>query len=163
MIVFTPYHPSSFPISLDTVGPLSEGKTSNTLFRFRSWTLMKMWSLFFASMTPRQSIAMSIIFSRFHSSCIEVLFAMRIAEDLSTSSIIFSLFARIVVPVSVLSIIASTSSGGLASVAPKERNILTFELEPQVCHGVITWGIASPQYCLYAGLFIRYAIVVLMY
>ena len=64
--------------------------------------------------------------------------------DVSIISMIFKLLALIVVPVEVLSIITSTSSGGLASVAPKERNIFTDSFSPQVFHGVMTRGLISP-------------------
>ena len=47
-------------------------------------------------------------------------------------------------PVSVISKIASTSSGGLASVAPNDKNISTFLLFPNLNHGVIIVGSRSP-------------------
>ena len=49
----------------------------------------------------------------------------------------------IVFPVAVRSIIASASSGGLASVAPKERMILTWGFSPFLDQGVIISGTLS--------------------
>src|SRR5919108_436376 len=93
---------------------------------------------------------MSAIFSLFFVSFNEVLFATRTALDSITVSITFNLFWAKVVPVSVISKIASTSSGGFASVAPSERNICTFLFSPTRSQGVIIIGEISPKYFLYA-------------
>jgi hypothetical protein len=93
----------------------------------------------------------------------DALFAINIAEDSITVSIILRLFCIMVVPVSVISKIASTSSGGLASVAPKERNICTFLFVPTRNHGVMIRGSESPKYLLYALLDFRCEEVVVRY
>src|ERR671924_1530558 len=142
MTVLTPYQPSSE--SGLTVGLFSAGSSFSSLGRFSFFTLTNIWSFFLPSTTPRSSAIMSAIFSRFAGSLRAFLFAISTAVDSATLSIIFKLFWASVVPVSVISKIASTSSGGLASVAPKERNISTFLFSPTLSHGVIIIGSALP-------------------
>ena len=88
---------------------------------------------------------MSAIFSLFFVFLRAILLATNTAEDSITKSIIFSLFCPKVVPVSIISNIASTSSGGFASVAPKERKISTFLFSPTLSHGVIIIGSSLPK------------------
>ena len=103
-----------------------------------------MCSFFEASITPINKTLRSFIFSHFHSSLRAFLFAINTAVDLSITSTIFKLLALIVEPVCVLSIITSTSSGGFASVAPKDKNILILSFSPHVFQGVMTTGVWSP-------------------
>jgi len=98
---------------------------------------------------PRSIVTMSNIFSLLAGSRTASLFAMRCAVETSTSSPIFSLFCVSVVPVSVTSSIASTSSGGFASVAPNERCICTALLVPIRSHGVTISGSREPNLLLY--------------
>ena len=68
-----------------------------------------------------------------------------------TVSMIRRLLASMVVPVSVTSIMQSESSGGLASVAPKDRKILALGLSPFFHQGVTIMGSALPKRFLYCG------------
>ena len=95
-----------------------------------------MCKYFLPCTAPLIKVTMSKIFSRLDLSLSEFLFATKYALDSKTLSIIFSWFCYSVVPVSVTSIIASTSSGGLASVAPKDKWICTFLFVPNCTQGV---------------------------
>src|SRR5918996_4384336 len=147
--VLTPYQPSSE--SGLTVGLLRAGSSFNSLSNFSFRTLTNMWSFFRPSTTPLRSAIMSAIFSRLAGSLRDFLFAISTAVDSATVSIILSLFWASVVPVSVISKMASTSSGGLASVAPNERKISTFLFSPILIHGVIIIGSALPWFFLYVA------------
>ena len=70
---------------------------------------------------PLISVIISKIFSRFFGSFNDFLLIIKCAVEVNTSSTIFNLFCFRVVPVSVTSMIASTSSGGFASVAPNDK------------------------------------------
>src|SRR5512143_2300816 len=74
-----------------------------------------------------------------------------------TVSTIFRLFASIVEPVSVTSIMQSLFSGGLASVAPNDRKIFARELSPFRHHGVTICGSCVPNRFTYAGLVLMYS------
>ena len=87
-----------------------------------------------------------MIFSLFQGSVYALVLAINTAVDFITVSMTFKLFWRRVVPVSITSRIASALSGGLASVAPNERKILTLELFPLLHHGVITKGSSSLKF-----------------
>ena len=94
---------------------------------------------------------MSNIFPRFAGSLSDPRLATRCAVDSVTVSAIFSLFCLRVVPVSVTSMMASTSSGGFASVAPNDRCICTDRFEPVRSHGVTISGFFEPCASLYDG------------
>src|SRR5918992_4279650 len=142
IMVLTPYQPSSE--SGLTVGLLRARSSFNSLSNFSFLTLTNMWSFFRPSTTPRRSAIMSAIFSLLAGSLRDFLFAISTAVDSATVSIILSLFWASVVPVSVISKMASTSSGGLASVAPNERKISTFLFSPSLIQGVIIIVSALP-------------------
>src|SRR5208337_1005269 len=147
----------------EMVGFLSAGNSVSSFCRFDFLTLTNMWILFDPSTTPLSNANISWIFSRFSGSSIAFLFAIRIAEDFRTVSMIFRLFASIVVPVSVTSIMASEFSGGFASVAPKDKNILALELSPFFHQGVTSMGSASPKRFLYWAVLFRYSEAMLRY
>jgi ATP phosphoribosyltransferase len=109
-------------------------------------TIMESTSVLIANKNSLNNAIISAIFSLFLGSFRAFLFATRTADDSITVSIIFRLFCVRVVPVSVISKIASTSSGGFASVAPKERNIWTCLLSPTLSHGVMIIGSLPPKY-----------------
>src|SRR3990172_425364 len=143
MIVLTEYQ-SSFA-SGDMVGFFSAGKSVSSFCRFVFFTFTKMWIFLEASTTPLRSVMMSQIFSFFAGSSRAFLLAMSTAEDVITVSIIFRLFASIVEPISVTSMMQSLFSGGLASVAPNERKIFAQGLSPFFHHGVTIMGSESPK------------------
>ncbi|GBC87135.1 hypothetical protein HRbin12_01136 [bacterium HR12] len=62
---------------------------------------------------------------RFSGSAAAARLAMRTGSDVMRVSMIFMPWARRVLPVSVMSTMASTISGTLASVAPKDQKTLT--------------------------------------
>ena len=68
-----------------------------------------------------------------------------------------------VVPVSVTSMMQSLFSGGLASVAPKDRKIFARALSPFLHQGVTSMGSASPKRFLYCGVFLRYSVAMFRY
>src|SRR5512136_754189 len=82
---------------------------------------------------------------------------MSTAELVNTVSMISRLFASIVEPVSVTSMMQSLFSGGLASVAPKDKKIFALELSPFRHQGVTICGSCSPNRFTYAGLDFMYS------
>src|SRR3990172_7453926 len=143
MIVLTEYQ-SSFA-SGDMVGFFSAGKSVRSFCRFAFFTFTKMWIFLEASTTPLRSVIISQIFSFFAESSNAFLLATSTAEDVITVSIIFRLFASIVEPVSVTSMMQSEFSGGLASVAPNDRKIFAREFSPFFHQGVMIMGSDSSK------------------
>ena len=78
-----------------------------------------------ARSAPNRSVVTSSIAARFDGSAAAARLATRTGWDSSSVSMIFIPCARSVLPVSVMSTIASTISGTFASVAPNDHTTFT--------------------------------------
>ena len=120
MIVSTAIHP--LPLNPETVGLRKAGSFFNTYERFFSSILNFIPTLVSASSAPRSNIATFSILFRFQLfSQLSLLEISRGVEERS-SSIMRSLLATRLDPVSVTSTIASTNSRAFTSVAPHENS-----------------------------------------
>mmetsp|Transcript_21549 Transcript_21549/g.36979 ORF Transcript_21549/g.36979 Transcript_21549/m.36979 type:complete len:204 (+) Transcript_21549:167-778(+) len=143
-IVSTAHQPSSE--SGDTVGFLSDGSVDKTS---GSWTWRQFIlrpTLLSAAMAPWRSMTSCSIFSRFHGSAYAVLFAISCVVDSHTVSMMVSLFARRLRPVSVSSMMASTSPAlTLTSVAPQlnSTSTSTTPLRWKYCVATATTSLAT--------------------
>ena len=113
----------------DTVGAFIDGTTASTASSCSGSTLSLISTRPSAASAPCRSVTRSSIAARLAGSAAASRFATSTGSDVSSVSMIFIPCARSVEPVSVTSTIASTISGTLASVAPKDQ--LTFTSIPR--------------------------------